>query len=350
MLPTQHWDNPYKRDDRMKRRTFLALCVVIALLFTLILPKQSVKAYSLTPQDLINLINDWRVNRYGFTPLVVNSILMGTAQSTADYMASNHLLGHWGNVSGRVMAAGYGGGKQVFATENWAMGTNGLTIDEVAAYWEDEAHQYPAAKEQYQEIGAAVADGPWGEYYVVHAAVSLGNSVVSTIDPNITPVATISNVVSPIITSTPLADGTIYHEVLAGQSLWAIAVAYFGPHPDMTSYEEQIMKQNGMTLSNNIWPGDKLLIQPSLTPTVSPTVTPSPIPPTRTPTPPLAMMTVVPTRTATPTATPEPPAGIVSGLDRRTLGTIIVIVCGVGLSVVVALSLIRQKPKKPQGS
>lgn len=311
-------------------------------------PRQQVIAASITSQDLINLINDWRVNRYGYTPLTVNSILMSSAQWTAQYMAANNSEWHIGNVTGRVRDAGYGGGKEVVATENFAYSYGGISIAELIPYWEDEAHQYPASKEQYKEIGAAVVRGPDREYYIVHAAFVLGYNAAGTTDPNITPVATINNVVSPIMTSTPLADGTIYHEVLAGQSLWAIAVAYFGPHPDMTSFEEQIMKQNGMTLSNQIWPGDKLLIQPSLTPTVSPTITPSPIPPTRTPTPPLGMMTVVPTRTATPTATLEPPAGMVSGLDRRSLGIIIVVVCGVGLLVVVVLSLIRQKPKKPQ--
>ncbi len=342
------WDNPFRRDDQMKRRTFLALFVIFGLVLALIPPRQQVIAAAITAQDLINLINDWRVNRYGYAPLTINSILMNTALWTADFMAANNTDGHIGNVEGRMMAAGYGGGKAICATENWARSFGGFSIAELIPYWEDEQHQWPASKEQYKEIGAAVVRGPDYEYYIVHAGCIRGYNAVSTTDPNITPLATISNVVSPIITSTPLADGTIYHEVLAGQSLWAIAVAYFGPHPDMTSYEEQIMKQNGMTLSNNIWPGDKLLIQPSLTPTVSPTITPSPIPPTRTPTPPLGMMTVVPTRTATPTATPEPAAGISSGLDRRTLGIIIVVVCAVGLSVVVMLSLIRQKPKKPQ--
>ncbi len=348
MLPMQRWDNPSRLNDHMKRRTILAVFVVFALVITLIPPRQNVHAYSLTPQDLINLINDWRVNRYGLTPLTVNSILMSTAQSTAEYQAANNINAHIGNVTGRVMAAGYGGGKQIVATENWAKGENGLTLEELMPIWDDHDHLIPAADERYQEIGAGVADGPYGEYYIVHAAFVLGYNAVNTTDPNITPVATLSNVVSPIITSTPLADGTIYHEVLSGQSLWAIAVAYFGPHPDMTSYEEEIMKLNGMTLSNNIWPGDKLLIRPSVTPTISPTVTPSPIPPTRTPTPPLGMMTVAPTRTQTPTATPPPAAGITTGLDRRTLGIIIVVVCAVGLSAVVAGSLIRQKPKKPR--
>jgi len=90
-----------------------------------------------SPMDLINAMNVLRVAN-GFPPLAVNQILMGTAQWTAEYMAANHLLGHIGNVRGRVAEAGYGSGATVYATEigrwgsprwrkSWRLGRTRLT-------------------------------------------------------------------------------------------------------------------------------------------------------------------------------------------------------------------------------
>jgi len=138
----------------------------------------------------------------GFPPLAVNQILMGTAQWTAEYMAANHLLGHIGNVRGRVAEAGYGSGATVYATENWAMGFT--TLAQIMAAWSDPAHMYPATMSYYVDIGAGVATGPWGPYYVLHAAYSIGTTNTPTVTRSLTPLPTLT----ATITATPIPTFT----------------------------------------------------------------------------------------------------------------------------------------------
>lgn len=140
-----------------------------------------------TPMQLINAMNQLRVAN-GFPALVVNSILMGTAQWTAEYMAANHLLDHIGNVRGRIADAGYGSGAWVFATENWAMGFK--TLEQVMVAWSDPAHMLPATQSYYVDVGAGVATGPWGPYYVLHAAYTIGTTHTPTMTSSPTPTTT----------------------------------------------------------------------------------------------------------------------------------------------------------------
>src|SRR5512141_1267802 len=62
------------------------------------------------PSALIAAVNDLRAAR-GLAPYTVSSILMGTAQGQADYMASTGTVTHQGpggiSVTQRLLAAGY---------------------------------------------------------------------------------------------------------------------------------------------------------------------------------------------------------------------------------------------------
>jgi LysM repeat protein len=164
-----------------------------------------------------------------------------------------------------------------------------------------------------------------------------------------TPVTT-TTPVAPVVTSTPNPDGSIYHVVDYGQSLWAIAIAY-GVHI------ADILALNGLTESSIIRPGMKLLILKAPPATMTPTVTASvPVPtrtatatkPTRTPAPtrtPTALPTTTPTVTATPTQTPKPllPFLPAEGFKNRTfLGATLIVICVIGL-VVVGLTGFRSK-------
>ncbi len=131
----------------------------------------------------------------GYPALRVNAILMGTSQWTAEYMAANHSNGHIGNVSGRIAAAGFGNGATVFATENWARGFT--TLSQVMAAWADPLHMIPATNPNLTDIGAGVATGPWGPYYILHAAYSVG----PTVAPSRTPTRTFTR--TPTRTATP---------------------------------------------------------------------------------------------------------------------------------------------------
>lgn len=136
--------------------------------------------------------------------------------------------------------------------------------------------------------------------------------------------------IQPVVTSTPDVDGTVIHVVQYGQTLVTIAQAY--------GLSVQALKDmNGLT-TDNLMIGDKLLIVrgATLTPTATTTTTPTLTrTPTRTPRP----KTPTPTRTNTPTVTPTPrPTSVIHlpdlDVDNRTLGTVMVIVCALGLVVV----------------
>src|SRR4030095_4220594 len=134
-----------------------------------------------------------------------------------------------GDVRGRIAAAGYGNGGTVRATENFAVSSGGMGIDEIMAVWADPDHMRPAVTPAYCHVGAGVAQTSDGRiYYVLQAAYVSGQecgSVSSSED--ISQLGTIPNPVSqliiPVKIATPDAEGKIYHVVQAGQSFWSIA-------------------------------------------------------------------------------------------------------------------------------
>ena len=111
------------------RRLFLTLSLVLLILSATFLTNVTeVGADTITPNDLINLINNVRTGTYGNPALVVDQILMNQAQWTAQTMADYGIHGHladngYPGVRTRIANAGYGGGSTVWATENWAGGS-----------------------------------------------------------------------------------------------------------------------------------------------------------------------------------------------------------------------------------
>ncbi|HML40447.1 MAG TPA: LysM peptidoglycan-binding domain-containing protein [Bellilinea sp.] len=245
-------------------RLFLALFICSASLWTVIQPAKAQDGNTVSAYDLIALINSERV-AYGFPALNANSILMSTAQSTAEIMAANSMGWHIGDVSGRVMAAGYGGGSTAWATENFAIGP--MTIDEIAYIWSDASHQIPVVNGNYQDVGAGIATSPSGAvYYVLQAAYTSGGSYTAptraagsssgagTAEPTYDATAAMAQYVSPVTLATPGDDGIIRHEVLYGQSLWSIAIAYNIKILD-------ILNANGLSADEQtVYAGQKLVI------------------------------------------------------------------------------------------
>lgn len=317
----------------MKRAFSLIVCAAILATLSLASVSTPARSGNVTAADLIAAVNSLRTS-YGLPALKENSILDGTAQWTAQYMADNNLSAHIGNVSGRVSAAGFGGGT-VFATENWARFKSG-TINDIMAVWSDAAHMIPMTNASYTDIGAGVAEGSTGTVYIVHAAYTAGGSGSSsssssgTTVSNVTP---ISQVMEPVITSTPNADGSVVHYVDAGQTLWGIAVAY-GVHIS------EIQLLNNISGSTTIYNGMKLVIKEAPTKTITPSPTATSVRPSRTPTSRVPTKTPTPyhTPTATYTPTPEPLISGLPKLDRRTLGMGIIVLCALGLGVVVTIN------------
>ena len=177
-----------------------------------------------TPQDLINAFNALRTGR-GLPALIVDPILMRTAQETADYMALNHMTGHIGDVRDRVITAGYGAGDIPWATENFLIGP--APLDQIMLAWSDDLHMIPVNNPYYRHIGAGVSEYDGSVYYVVQAAYTSNNIYKpGTAQPQQPTLDLVSQIIFPVRTVTPQANGQIIHVVKQGQTLWSIAIAY----------------------------------------------------------------------------------------------------------------------------
>ena len=143
-----------------------------------------------------------------------------------------------------------------------------------------------------------------------------------------------------ILTSTPQPDGSIYHIVQPGESLWVISAAYGIPG-------SEIMVLNGNSPeANEVYINDVLLIRRANTPTPTSNVTPTPIPTTPQPTVFVPSRTSIPTKTPLPTATPTLPpstAQIIFG-DSHKVGLTMVAISGIGLLLVAYFGFLK-KPR-----
>jgi len=188
-------------------------------------PPDQVSAY-----DLILAMNTLRVS-FGLPALIEDPIVNAVAQSTAETMAVNNMSWHIGNVRGRIAAAGYGGGGTVWATENFAVSSGGMGIDQIMAVWADPDHMRPAVNPAYCHIGAGVATANGKTYYILQAAYVSGQECGSysssggTGQPG-TGQGSVPQIIVPVMIATPDEEGRIYHVVQSGQSFWSIAIAY----------------------------------------------------------------------------------------------------------------------------
>ncbi len=150
-------------------------------------------------------------------------------------------------------------------------------------------------------------------------------------------------VIMPVVTVTPMPDGSMIHEVQPGQSLWAIAIAYGVKIADLVKLNSQLSPTNPV-----IYTGQKIIIRGTLPPTISPTVTDTLLPVTRTPT--ITKTPRPPTRTLAPTHSPTPTVQVAVYPDlpafqspnRHALGVGLVTICVLGLLVVV-ISSVKKK-------
>jgi LysM repeat protein len=225
-----------------------------------------------TAFDLIIAMNTLRAS-YGLPVLKEDPIIDAVAQATAEIMAANNMSSHIGDVRGRLQAAGYGGGAQVWATENFAVGGS-FGIDEIMQVWSDPTHMIPAVNSAYCNIGAGVAKAANGQtYYVLQAAYtsakSCGDYKSVGGGSNTQPggMTGVSQVIIPVQIATPDAEGRVFHEVKAGQSFWAIAVAYKITINDLEVW-------NNLSRENKLQLGQKLFIPGSNTKGYS---TPTPV-------------------------------------------------------------------------
>jgi len=342
------------------KKNILHFLLFLLILTTLISPLgksvQAAPLMELTPSDLISLINGMRT-AYGLPALNINSILMATAQETSDIMAFNDIHAHIGNVSGRVMAAGYGGGSIAWATENFAIGP--MTIEQIRQVWADDAHMIPVVGANYRDIGAGVTTYNGRTWYIVHAAYSSGGSVVQNTPPpgtSGTPVVpSLSQIIIPVETIMPDENGSVIHKVQSGQALWSIAIAY------NTKIEELIRLNNLSSKDPIIYIGQELVVFASnatqtpgvetqntteslanLSPTPTMTIT---IASTKTATKKAIATRLLPTQTPSITETPENDfrSESIKILGNQNIGTVIIGVLIFGILLMVGGSISRLK-------
>ncbi len=336
------------------RKIIFTTLVLVTLLTFLTIPVFTVQAQDsdLTAiiYSLIDQTNSARAG-YGLAPLTTDSILMYTAQWTAETMAALDTCAHlstigYASVSSRVSAAGYGNGATIFATENMACG---LSSDNIySGVWNVYWHLLPVnGTYQYRDVGAGAARAADGTiYYVLHAAYIAGGVSNSGSSSAYTPAATaannqtrtaqagatVSNYINAVYTSTPQADGSIIHIVQPGQTFWSIAIAY-------DTHIADIQALNQMATDSVLWVGQELIVRGTSTPAPEMSPTETPIPPTRTAT--LNLPTRTPTlyQTRTPTITPTlEPMFPGFALDRRAFGILIITICALGLGAVMVSS------------
>lgn len=221
-----------------------------------------------SPYDLIDAVNALRAS-YGLAPYSINSILMYTAQSQADFMAATGSMTHSGpggiGVTDRLLAVGYplagdlslGG----FRSENITGGRESMSAQAAVDGWTGDApHLNTMISPDLTEIGAGVAVSGGRVYYVIDCArptTSGAPQAAATSVEGGSPVPGAEAVIVPAaVVSTPNEAGDVIHEVRPGQTLWQIAIAY-------NVKIDEIKSLNNLS-DNSIYPGNKLLIMKAL--------------------------------------------------------------------------------------
>jgi len=243
------------------KKNIIAVIAVLSLSLIFFAKPDRVEAQAGEPYEMLAEINALRAAN-GLSPLIENQYLNIAAQNHANWIAEDPAVrgGHTGAGGStsydRAVAAGYGEGKQVWVTENWARGYNLSVHDCVYNSWNDSAHMGNMLTNWHNEFGAGVALDIQGlTVYVVDFGHSSGSVSLQPTDTPGGPTSTSAPIIQPVMTSTPNPDGYVIHIVQYGQTLWAISDAYQIPLADLLS-------QNGLTEDSAIYPEDQLLIFP----------------------------------------------------------------------------------------
>jgi len=192
--------------------------------------------------DLVAAVNAYRAAN-GYYQIPVNSLVMSAAQTHAEWIVETGQGGHIGaggsNETMRVSWTGFGGGASIQCDESWASG--GTINDAVYGAWSDWVHQevmLNAWGNRYTDIGGGVASRGDGSYvFVLNVCMVVGQPASGDVPEGDSPssdtpgepqasAADPSQYIFGVTKATPLADGTIRHKVLYGQTLITIAEAY----------------------------------------------------------------------------------------------------------------------------
>jgi LysM repeat protein len=230
------------------------------------LPEETAVVAQSPTGDILVLVNQLRAS-YGLPPYQYNATLAAAAHNHAVWMSQTGIYSHTGaggsTPQTRANAVGYPG----YVTENIVGGTD-LTPQQGMAWWRNSAiHFNTMISPQYTEAGVAFTQGLDQNFYVL--VVGRPDNAAPANAPRQEEVnyLDVPFFVAPIATSAPREDGSIWHTVGEGHTLWAIAARY-----EVTIAD--IMLFNSLTEDSTIQPGDELVIR--LAEGQSPPPTPTP--------------------------------------------------------------------------
>jgi len=225
-----------------------------------------------TAYDVIAAVNNLRAS-YGLPAYDVDPILMMAAQTQADYLAStpNFGSGHVGpggsDADARAIALGFPYVEGLDINENWGMLQEGEPIETlIFDMWGDALHTHTMLHDRGQMMGVGVAVTDEVAYIILDVAAYWGDAGLT---PQPTTLAyganagtqyAVSQYIAPVLTAQPGTDGSVWHRVMSGQSLWMIAHHY---KVDV----ERLRALNNMGEDSTIYIGQKILIQLPQTPT-----------------------------------------------------------------------------------
>ena len=211
-------------------------------------------------EEVLQGVNSSRAS-IGHPALVLDPILMGYAQAGAD-LDANSLPGQEGGAVSNVIALGYGYPETIetiFCTYN-ATKLSLDTPDLANAAGFGGVGERLVNNVFYRHAGFGIARGvgEWEGYVMMHMIACYTADKLykpgQTPAPGQPTAPPVSQVIYPVVTALPQSDGRLLHEVRAGQSLWAIAMAY-------NTHVGDILTLNRLPAdTGTIYAGQKLLI------------------------------------------------------------------------------------------
>ena len=222
--------------------------------------------------DVIAAVNALRAS-YGLASYDIDPILMMAAQTQADYLAStpNFGSGHIGpggtDADARAIALGFPYVQGLDINENWGILREGEPIESlILSGWSDALHMHTMLHDRGQLVGAGVAVSGEVAYVILDVAAYWGDAGLTAQPTTLAYGANagtqyaVSQYIAPVLTALPGSDGSIWHRVMSGQSLWMIAHHY-------NVEVERLRGINNMGESDTIYIGQKILVQLPQTPT-----------------------------------------------------------------------------------
>jgi uncharacterized protein YkwD len=316
------------------RTTFLSVLLILLISLT---PRAAHAETESSPNfstsaELIEAVNVLRISK-GLPAYQPDSILMGLAQSHAEYMAAVGMSNIHIDARGflpfqRALDAGYSVAGDIYSnvgffSENVTGGVGKTAQDAVEEWMLDAPHRGTMLSSDLRDVGAGVAVEGKTYYYCLDAGQSTGGTPRPfTLPPSYNPPK------PTMVPNTPNADGSITYFVQPDDTTLGIALSYGLSLADL-------LTQNGLTEKSVIYPDQKIIIRPAYTPTPTlPTLTPTTLP----------TITSWPTSTPTFTRTPFPPTSTpTSGLPVSTTREAVIVIVITALVIAALITLFGKR-------